>query len=138
MLLSSRRGEKEIGPQSDVDVSTMLRRYVSSERRGEPKFASVDRIDRKSERERRRMLWTMGGGGGKAKSDTGVKERESGRDLESRGQSVSGARVSANSGSFSPRLFFRLFLLSFFPLLVSSPTTRRRFSVVAQTNEIPG
>lgn len=73
---------------------------------------------------------------GKAKSDTGVKERESGRDLESRGQSVRGARVSANSGSFSPRLFFVSFF--FFPLLVSSPTTRRRFSVVAQTNEIPG
>ena len=73
---------------------------------------------------------------GKAKSDTGVKERESGRDLESRGQSVRGARVSANSGSFSPRLFLRLFLLlSSSRLLADDPS---RFSVVALTNEIPG
>ena len=82
------------------------------------------------------MLWTMGGGGGKAKSETGVKrEREWSRPRESGAERKGRARKRKLRLVQSPA-FFRLFLLlSSSRLLADDPS---RFSVVALTNEIPG
>ena len=79
MLLSSRRGEKENRPPVRCGCLYYYATSISLERekRG-AEVASVDRIDRKSEREREKENVVDDGEveRGKAKSETGVKERE--------------------------------------------------------------